>query len=127
MNLEIFRELERRVEEFGKVWRDHDADVVRKEFFAPEACVVGEGMPCAAREESSVISAIEGMFRAAPLLKVEIVKMRECSSSIIASWLNWHVVNEDGAVLGTMRSLTVWGRINGSLVILDDSYSAGAI
>ena len=127
MASQLFLELEHRVEEFAAAWRSHDVARIQREFFDADACVVGEGMTRAASDPSSVLAAIEYMVGVAPLISIEIVKASDYSSSIIGSWLNWHVVDAQGAVLATMRSLTVWEKVDGRLVILADSYSTGAL
>ena len=127
MTNEISVELENRVEEFSVAWCAHDAAAIQKEFFAPNACVVGDGMSRAATDQTSVTAAIEYMIGVAPLMKIEIVKTDEYSESFVGSWLNWHVIDARGSVLATMRSLTLWKKIDGRLVILADSYSTGSL
>lgn len=126
MKTEISLELTARVDAFSKAWPMHDAKSIASEFFSLESWVVGEGMPSTARDEISILTAIEQMFSIAPLIRIEVVKTREYPNAL-SSWLNWHIVDSDGNIASTMRSLTVWEKIGDRLVIVADSYSAGAL
>ncbi|QTO23387.1 hypothetical protein [Burkholderia seminalis] len=119
-------ELEARVSKLNKEWPEHDANAIHREFFSPQAWIAGEGMPAAAQDAAGVVATLQHMFEQAPHVKVEVVSASVFDSAI-SSWLHWMITDAEGTVQATMRSLTLWERLEGRLVIACDSFSAGEL
>ncbi|AQT53752.1 TPA: nuclear transport factor 2 family protein [Burkholderia cenocepacia] len=119
-------ELEARVSELNKAWPKRDANTIQREFFSPQAWIAGEGMPAAAHDAAGVVATLQHMFKQAPYVEVEVVSASAFGSAI-SSWLHWRITDAGGTVQATMRSLTLWERVDGRLVISGDSFSAGEL
>ncbi|TPQ43106.1 hypothetical protein C2U71_19260 [Burkholderia ubonensis] len=126
MSQALRSELEARVSELNQAWSEHDANAIHREFFSPQAWIAGEGMPAAAHDAAGVVATLQHMFEQAPYVKVEVVSASAFDSAI-SSWLHWRITDAGGTVQATMRSLTLWERVEGRLVISGDSFSAGEL
>ncbi|MBU9224629.1 hypothetical protein [Burkholderia multivorans] len=119
-------ELETRVAELNTAWPKHDANATFHEFFSPAAWITGEGMPAAAHDDTGIVTTLQHMFEQAPHVTVEVVSAREFGTAI-SSWLHWNITDASGTLQATMRSLTLWERVEGRLSITDDSFSVGRL
>ena len=126
MSQTLLAELNARVAELNNAWPKHDANATYHEFFLDLAWIAGEGMLGAANDDAGIVATLQHMFEQAPHVTVEVVSAREIGSAI-SSWLHWRVIDATGAVQATMRSLTLWERVEGRLVISADSFSVGEL
>jgi len=119
-------ELQARIASLSTAWAAHDVKAFQAEFFAPNACLIGEGMPAAACGQATVGDTLTHMSQEVPAIAVEVVMAHQAGDTII-SWLQWHLLDAKGARTATMRSMTVWSKAHGKWRIIGDSYSVGQI
>lgn len=121
------RELDGRLREIERLWRDGDVRAMASSLYAADAVIAGEGMPQAVRGTAGIEALLATLVKDSGEVRLTSHATQGLGQGAALMWMTWLVTPRDAAQASpfTMRSLMVWTKSAGRWKIAADMYSAG--
>ena len=118
--------LQARLDRLQQLWERRDGDAIVRELYTEHTEITGagsDGLYHGTAQLQELLAALVNDSRGA---SIRIDRVTGLGDSAAYTWVTWQVLPLAGEAF-SMKSLFVWGRVNGEWRVLADMYAEGEI
>ncbi len=118
--------LQARLDLLQQLWERRDSDAIVRELYTESTEITGAGSAALYSGSVQLRELLAALVKDSRGASVRIDRLSTLGDNAAYTWVTWRVLPLDGEAF-SMKSLFVWGRVDGAWRVLADMYAEGEI